>query len=204
MAEVVDIQAIKMHRKSSQGDKMGLCTRNENATGTIPRLPPIRRSNEAASPSSQSFQYKRNRKKITISLIKKKSDVNANEVDEEKHVYGAKNEASDSPDLHEDSPVDQKQESYHDDEIKESSLSNTEEVDERNSAAQDSDSDDGTTSKTSSYSISYPSYSRESSTMTIPFDCGSIEGIGSFVPVLNAAGTFLFVFGDNTCHYSPQ
>ena len=181
MAEVVDIQTIKMHRKSSEKGKAGLWTINESDTGTIPRLPPIHRSAETTPTGSHGSTYKRSRKKITISFIKKKSDVNANEVEEEKHVHKAKNQMSHSQDYSEGDETSPNEEINNSENVHPPSECNKEDLEKAINAVQDenkdSENDDDRTSKTSSYSINYPSYSRESSTVTIPFDCGSIEGI---------------------------
>ena len=108
MAEVVDIQTLGVQRKASQAkDEMGLRTKSDSGIPgkrTLPKLPPIRRSTEQSPVSANTNEpkYKRatNRKRITVSFVKKNSDVNANEVEEEEHnVHQTQDKMSDSQEL---------------------------------------------------------------------------------------------------------
>ena len=108
-AEVVDIQTLDVQRKASQRDEMGLWTKGDTnpitgrggggrGTKKLPKLPPIGKSNESSSSSATTettttvtaattvSQYKRpNRKRITVSFVKRSSDVNDNGVDEDQY-----------------------------------------------------------------------------------------------------------------------
>ena len=195
MSEVVDIQTLGVQRKASQAkEEMGLWAKSDSGIPgkrTLPKLPPIRRSTEQSPVSANTNEpkYKRttNRKRITISFVKKNSDVNANEVEEEEHnVHQTQDKMSDSPELCTDRSQDENNGG-----VNSIKTDNPEECDDGKYEAQnqiygqnqeeeeeeeEDDDDDRTVSKSSSYSVNYPSFSRESS-VTLPYDVASIEGI---------------------------
>ena len=197
MAEVVDIQTLDVQRKASASqakDEMGLWTKSESGIPgkrTLPRLPPIRRSTELSPvpTNTNGSKYKRatSRKRITVSFVKKNSDVNANEVveEEESHVHQSQDKMSDSKVLETDRS--QVETNGGDNSIK---TDNPKEYDDVGYKAQnqsyedngeqeeeeEEEDDNGTVSKSSSYSVNYPSFSRESS-ITLPYDLTSIEGM---------------------------
>ena len=203
MGEVVDIQTLGVQRKVPQGkEEMGLWTKNDSGIPgkrTLPKLPPIRRSTEQSpiSANTNEPKYKRttNRKRITVSFVKKNSDVNANEVEEEEHnVYQPQDKMSDSQELCTDRSQDETNGG-----VNSIKMDNPEECDDSKNDTQNqsyeqdqeeekdeeedegADDDDRTVSKSSTYSVNYPSFSRESS-VTLPYDVASIEGI-YFQPV---------------------
>ena len=202
MAEVVDIQTLGVQRKAPQGkEEMGLWTKNDSGIPgkrTLPKLPPIRRSTELSpiSVNTNEPKYKRttNRKRITVSFVKKNSDVNANEVEEEEHnVHQSQDKMSDSQELRTDRSQDENNggvnsiktdnpEECYDGRYEDQNQSyGQEEEQEEDEEEEEEDDDDRTVSKSSTYSVNYPSYSRESS-VTLPYDVASIEGI-YFQPV---------------------
>ena len=194
MAEVVDIQTLGVQRKAPQAkDEMGLWTKSDSGIPgkrRLPKLPPIRRSTELnpVSANTNEPKYKRttNRKRITVSFVKKNSDVNANEVEEEEHnVHQSQDKMSDSQELCTDRSQDENNGG-----VNSIKTDNPEECDDGKNEAQnqsygqeeeqeeeeEDDNDDRTVSKSSTYSVNYPSFSRESS-VTLPYNVASIEGI---------------------------
>ena len=195
MAEVVDIQTLGVQRKASQvKDEMGLWTKSDSGIPgkrTLPKLPPIRRSTEQSpvSANTNGSKYKRttNRKRITVSFVKKNSDVNANEVveEEENNVHQSQDKMSDYKDLDTDRSQDETNgglNSIKADNPKEyddggyEAQNQSYEHNEEQEAEEEEEDDNGTISKSSTYSVNYPSFSRESS-ITLPYDLTSIEGM---------------------------
>ena len=178
MAEVVDIQTIEVYRKTSPEDKKGRWERNEPDISTI-RLPPIHRGSETVPVNASRYTYKRSRKKITVSFVRQKGDVNANEIEEKNYVYETKDNIYDSEDFLEDSNTDHGEQIISVNNDQYSNEYYKDDCAEGNNAPQNEYQDhieDYRTSKTSNCAIDYSGYTRDSTT-ALPFDCDSLEGI---------------------------
>ena len=202
MAEVVDIQTLGVQRKASQAkDEIGLWTKSDSGIPgkkNIAEVTSDSQINRNRVPSqrtqmNQSTNEQRIEKESQSVLLKRSSDVNANEVEEEEHnVHQSQDKMSDSQELCTDRSQDENNggvNSIKADNPEENVMmintttlktKVTDKIKEKKKRMKEDeegeDDDDRTMSKSSTYSVNYPSFSRESS-VTLPYDVASIEGI---------------------------